>query len=441
MQNTTIAHDQYTQPPLQVVWENTLAFFTQWIPFESMGQQLLESALRAMPHGTLTLQYPDGHQETFGNGRVSDSHFSPHARMTIHTPQFFKRILLYGHVGAAESYMDGEWDTDSIQNVIAWFIANVDNSTVLEGSGNKRFWVNMLGWLNGVVHQFRPNSMTNSRQNIHAHYDLSNAFFNLFLDDSMTYSSGLFLTGEETLAESQVNKYQSLVDKLRLKSTDHVLEIGSGWGGFAIHAARTIGCQVTTITISEEQYAYAKQRITEANLHHLIDLRLQDYRTLEGQFDKLASIEMVEALGDAYYETFWQTCNRVLKPHGLAGIQMITCPDSRYDILKNDVDFIQKHIFPGSLLPSIGRMNAAVNKTGDFSLFEVMDMGLSYAKTLNIWGQHFNNSLNAVRDLGFDEHFIRKWNYYLEYCEAAFATRNISVVQAIYTRPNNVSLV
>lgn len=440
MTTPNIASQQYSKPWVQKFSDAIFYPLSKWFNFEKLGRNLFEGALDNMPYGELVIHYPDGSCRRFGNGDIHPGRFSPSAEMTIHDSMFFKRILLYGHVGASESYMAGEWDTPSIRSVIAWFIANVDDSALFEGSSNKQFWVNILGYFNNLIHKFRPNSMSNSAKNIQAHYDLSNDFFKLFLDQSLTYSSGLFITGHETLNEAQINKYQALIDGLRLTASDSVLEIGSGWGGFAIYAAKTVGCSIKTITISQQQYRLARQRIESEGLAHLIDIELRDYRTVEGQFDKIVSIEMVEALGDAYYETFWKTCHQLLKPHGLVGIQMITCPDSRYHILKDNVDFIQKHIFPGSLLPSVGRMTDAIRKTGTLSLFEMKDMGLSYARTLNMWWQAFNQKLDVVREQGFDESFIRKWNYYLQYCEAAFMMRNISVVQAIYTRPNNITI-
>jgi cyclopropane-fatty-acyl-phospholipid synthase len=228
--------------------------------------------------------------------------------------------------------------------------------------------------------------------------------------------------------------------KLRLQEADHLLEIGSGWGTLAIHAARKYGCRVTTITISEQQFAYVKQRIAESGLSSKIEVRMCDYRDMEGIFDKIVSIEMIEAVGDRYMETFFSAINRLLKPNGLVGLQMITCPDSRYEILRDNVDFIQKYIFPGSLLPSIGRINVALNRTGSLHFFEIEDIGLSYAKTLDIWHDNFNNRLIEVKALGFDDRFIRKWNYYFKYCSAAFAMRNITAVQAIFTRPNNLTI-
>ena len=244
----------------------------------------------------------------------------------------------------------------------------------------------------------------------------------------------------QTLEEGQIAKYDRLCQKLRLKPGEHVLEIGSGWGGFSRHAARNYGCRVTTVTISEEQYKYARELFQTNRLADRIDIKLMDYRLAQGKFDKIASIEMLEAVGDKYLETYFNKCHEVLKPDGLLGLQMITCPDSRYDALRNGVDWIQKHIFPGSLLLSLNRVSEVISRTGGMLLHDFTDMGLCYAETLRRWRVSFNEHQAQVRALGFDDRFIRKWNYYLCYCEAAFAMRNISVVQAVYTRPNNPTL-
>jgi cyclopropane-fatty-acyl-phospholipid synthase len=227
---------------------------------------------------------------------------------------------------------------------------------------------------------------------------------------------------------------------LNLKPGEHVLEIGSGWGGFSRHAATQYGCRITTVTISEQQFQYAQQLFQKEGLAGRVEIKLMDYRQLKGQFDKIASIEMLEAVGDAYLETYFGKCHELLKKDGLLGLQMITCPDTRYDSLRRNVDWIQKHIFPGSLLLSVHRVNEALRRTGDLFLHDLFDLGLAYAETLQRWRMAFNKHGEQVRALGFDERFVRKWNYYLAYCEAAFAMRNISVVQAVYTRPNNSTL-
>ena len=282
--------------------------------------------------------------------------------------------------------------------------------------------------------------MATSRKNIAEHYDLGNEFYALWLDETMTYSSGYFTEAGQSLEWAQLAKYDALCRKLRLRSTDHVLEVGCGWGGFASHAVNTYGCRVTAVTISQAQYEYARDRFVREGIADSVDLRVADYRTLTGQYDKVVSIEMMEAIGDKYLETFTSQLHALVKPGGLVGLQYITVPDSRHAELKRGVDWIQKHIFPGSLLLSVGRVSEALNRTGDLFLHHLEDLGTSYARTLHSWWERFNARAGELRALGFDDRFIRKWNYYLQYCEAAFTMRNISVVQAIYTRPNNRTL-
>jgi cyclopropane-fatty-acyl-phospholipid synthase len=360
--------------------------------------------------------------------------------MQIKTPDFFQRVVLFGDIGFAESYIDGEWETDNLTALLKIFLLNVEEISVLSGSKRKYSLMNILKFVNRISYTLRRNSKTGSKRNISEHYDLSNDFFALFLDSSMTYSSAHFSREDELLEDAQKEKYDRLCRKLKLKSTDHLLEIGSGWGGFAVHAVKNYGCRVTTITISKEQYEYAQERFKREDVADKIEIRLQDYRDVTGEFDKIVSIEMLEAVGDAYLEKYFRKCHKVLKKDGILAVQVITSPDSRYKEFKNGVDFIQKHIFPGSLLPSIAALNRAVNKSGTMHLHSLKEFGLSYARTLAAWKQRFNQNIERVKMLGFDDRFIRKWNYYLSYCEAGFATRNTNVVQMVYARPNNTEV-
>jgi cyclopropane-fatty-acyl-phospholipid synthase len=378
---------------------------------------------------------PDGSEKIFG-GNEKD----PRAEIRVKDSNFFRACVLGGPVGFGEAYMDGLWETDDLVAVIAWFIRNADESSVMEGSGKTDWRIGLMNLAHKVAHVLRPNSLRTSRRNIAEHYDLSNEFFALWLDPTMTYSAGYWDSPEMTLEQAQMRKYDVLCRKLRLQPSDHVLEIGSGWGGFSMHAAKNFGCRVTTVTISQAQFDEASRRIASAGLAGRIDLRLQDYRQLTGQFDKIASIEMLEAVGDKYLDGYFSQCHRLLKRKGLLGLQYITCPDAQYAVLRRGVDFIQRHIFPGSLLNSIGRVNQALNKTGDLFLHDLDDMGPYYARTLHVWRENFHRALDEVRAQRFDETFIRKWDYYLAYCEAAFASRHISVVQAIYTRADNETL-
>ena len=406
---------------------------SSWI--DRWSRNRVHALFRPLRRGSLTLIEPDGELTTFGGEEPG-----PEASIKVQSARFYRRCLTGGDIGFGESHVAGEWESPDLVAVISWFLANVGDAPNVSGNTSGRGALNLLGWVNRRLHRARANTERNSRRNISEHYDLGNDFYQLWLDESMTYSSGLFVSPELTLEQAQVAKYDALCRRLRLKPTDHVLEIGTGWGGFASHAARNYGCRVTTVTISAQQYGYAKQRFIRERVNGLVDLQLQDYRRLHGKFDKIASIEMLEAVGDEFLEDYFRQCHRLLTPDGLLGLQFINSPDSRYEQFRDGVDWIQKHIFPGSLCPSIGRVGEAARRTGDLFLHHLDDFGLSYARTLREWRERFNERVDVVRSQGFDETFLRKWNYYLAYCEAAFAMRNISVVQAIYTRPNNRSL-
>lgn len=399
-------------------------------------QKLLLSALRSsMKAGRLELHLRPGKTEIIGEDIAG-----PQARIDVRRADFFRKCVLFGGVGFGEAYVDGDWDTPDIRAVLEWFIHNLRANPATRGSSQRIRGTGVLKLFNRVLHLLRPNSLTNSRRNISEHYDLGNEFYKLWLDKTMTYSAAKFSSADQTLEDAQRAKYDALCQKLQLTASDHVLEIGCGWGGFSIHAASNYGCRVTAVTISTEQHAEATRRVEEAGLADKIDIRFQDYRTITGQFDKIASIEMLEAVGDQYLETYFAKCNEVLAPHGLLALQMITVPDGEYEELRKGTDWIQKHIFPGSLLLCTARVNQAINRTGQMFLHAHEDLGSGYARTLREWHVKFNAVLDEVRRQGFSEAFIRKWNYYLKYCEAAFATRNISVVQACYTKTGNLRL-
>lgn len=391
------------------------------------------SSLTPMQKGFLHITLADGSKLVLGKEENE-----MHADVQIHDDHFFKRAFLYGDIGFAEAYMAGEWTTSDLTALLSWFLLNVENSPTLSGSRVKTLILNAFQFTNRLFHNRRKNSVDGSKKNISAHYDLSNEFFSLFLDNSMTYSSADFSRPDHDLEQAQYQKYENMCQAIKLKPEDHVLEIGTGWGGFAIYAASHYGCKITSVTISKEQYEFASQRIAKEGLQNRIELQLKDYRKIEGKYDKVISIEMIEAVGAKYLTTYFDKIQSVLKADGVLAIQAIVCPDSRFDSLKNNVDFIQKYIFPGSLLPSIAAINKSVNLTSDMFLFGLKDLGKSYAITLAKWREAFNNNLESVRSLGFDDEFIRKWNYYFSYCEAAFNMRNINVVQMVYTRPNNI---
>jgi cyclopropane-fatty-acyl-phospholipid synthase len=392
-------------------------------------------ALSGMTEGCLNLTLPTGEEVTIGSPDATIK-----ASMRIRHADFFRKCVLFGDVGFGEAYVDGDWDTDDIKQIISWMILNVDRHPAMSGSKKRFSSVNWLRVFNRLSHLLRPNTYDGSRDNIQAHYDLSNEFFEIILGPTMAYSSGCFEQPGDTLESAQENKFEKLCEKLRLQPSDHLLEIGSGWGGFAIHAARNYGCKVTTITISQAQYDYARARIQEAGLTDRIEIRLQDYRKLTGRYDKIVSIEMLEAVGHEFLPAYFQRCHDLLASDGVLALQVITCPDSRYNNLRKGIDWIQKYIFPGSLLPSVAAINGAVNRTGDMVLHDLEDLSRHYALTLSAWREHLNDRWPHIRDLGFDDVFRRKWNYYLSYCEAAFSMRNISVLQMVYTRPNNPKL-
>jgi len=397
---------------------------------------LVHQTLKPLHRGVLEMTLPDGQVWRFGGLAKA-----PMARIAIRDENFFRRTVLFGPIGFAESHVAGEWDSPDLTAVVAFFITNAEDSPAMETRARRRRGpVDLLSAYNRFIHTRRPNSILKSRDNIREHYDLSNEFFALWLDETMTYSSALFEPNDLSLKDAQIKKYDALCQKLRLKAGDRVLEIGTGWGGFSMHAASTYGCRVVTTTISKQQHDEATKRIAEVGLAQRIDVRLDDYRHLTGRFDKIASIEMLEAVGDRYVDGYFEKCSSLLTPNGLLGIQAILCPDQQYDIIKRGVDFIQKHIFPGSLLMSMGRILDATGKTQTLNLLEYHDMAPHYAKTLRLWREAFDARLAGVRALGFDEAFLRKWRYYLSYCEAAFATRHITVAQIVFTKFGNLSL-
>ncbi len=399
-------------------------------------RRLVLNSFAKLNFGQLEVLMPDGTRGVYG-GRGE----GVQAQIRIEREEFFKRCVLFGPIGFAEGYMEGEWTTDDLTKVIAWFILNANDAEALQtrrsmGTG----FFNLLNTINRAFHRKRHNSRAMSKENIREHYDLSNDFFKLWLDSSMTYSSAYFEKADESLETAQIRKYDKLCRRLHLAPADSVLEIGSGWGGFSMHAARNFGCKVTTVTISQQQYDEASRRICEAGLSDKIQLLLCDYRDLRGQFDKIASIEMLEAVGDRYVDGYFAKIDSLLRPHGLVGLQAILCPDRQFPILRDGVDFIQKHIFPGSLLMCNARIGEALAACGDLNLFEYEDMAPHYALTLRRWRETFEARLPEVRALGFDDEFIRKWRYYLCYCEAAFGTRHITVAQMVYSRPDNLGV-
>jgi len=344
-------------------------------------------------------------------------------------PAFYRAVAANGSVGAAESYMDGHWHCDDLVTLVRILVRNRDRLDAMEGG-----LARLGGWLMRSWNLLRRNTRLGSRRNIAAHYDLGNPLFSLFLDDSLMYSSAIFASADESLEVASRRKLERICRKLQLTPGHRVVEIGTGWGGFAIHAAKHHGCHVTTTTISREQHELAAQRVQQAGLGDRVTLLLQDYRDLDGRFDRLVSIEMIEAIGHQYLDTYFQKVESLLQPDGMALIQAITIEDHRYRQALRSVDFIKRHIFPGSFIPSIAAMQGAVART-DLKLYNLEDIGPSYALTLRHWRQRFMAKLDAVRALGYPERFIRMWEFYLAYCEGGFIERSIGDVQLLFARP------
>jgi cyclopropane-fatty-acyl-phospholipid synthase len=409
------------------------------------AERFVLRALGSLPRGHVRIELPDGRVCEYGTpaapGVRLPQGIPADAVIRVLDSRVFRRCVEHGDVGFAEAYIDGDWSTPDLTAVLAWFVHNWDHAPTLSGSKRRgQLAFNLLRLGNRLGHLLRRNSRTQVRHNISAHYDLSNEFFALWLDPSMMYSSAYWTAPDLTLEQAQREKNAHLCQLLRLQPSDHVLEIGTGWGGWALQAARDFGCRVTTLTLSQRQAEFARARIQQAGLGDRVSVEYRDFRDMTGRFDKLVSIEMMEALGHRYQPAFCAAIDRLLRPDGLVALQFITVPDERYDQLRQGVDFIQKHIFPGSLLLSLDRINRLFSRHGGRQLHHLVDLGADYARTLACWQERFDAAEPQVRALGFDERFQRKWTYYLSYCRAAFALRHISVVQALYTRPDNLSL-
>ena len=355
-------------------------------------------------------------------------------RATLHVLDgaFYRAAAANGSVGAGESYMDGDWTCDDLVSLVRILVRNRDLLDGMEGG-----LARLGGWAMRTVHSFRRNTRTGSRKNIAAHYDLGNPLFKLFLDETMMYSSAIFTDAGDDLETASRRKLDRICEKLQLSPTDHLVEIGTGWGGMALHAAKHYGCRVTTTTISKEQHALASERIAAAGLSDRVTLLLEDYRDLTGTYDKLVSIEMIEAIGHQYLDTYFDKCASLLKPDGLALIQAITIEDHRYEQALTSVDFIKRHIFPGSFIPSVTAMVEAAGRAGPLRLINLEDFGPSYALTLHHWRQRFFASIDQVRALGYDERFVRMWEFYLCYCEGGFIERAISDVHLLLAPSGN----
>ena len=394
--------------------------------FENLFRTKLISRLKNIPSGRLFIEDTD-EVHACGDG---DQSGEINARIIIHDKGTYRDIALGGSLGAAEAFMQGKWTTPDLLALVRLMSINIDFLNQMDDSKflPQRITDKIYHWLN-------RNTQTRSKQNIAAHYDLSNEFFALFLDPKMMYSSAIFANAESDLDDAAVFKLDVICLKLELKPTDHLLEIGTGWGGLAIHAAQYYGCRVTTTTISKEQYEAATTRVRQAGLEDRVTVLFEDYRNLQGSFDKLVSIEMIEAVGPQFYKDYFHGCSSLLKADGLMLLQSITIPAQRYEYALKSIDFIQRYIFPGGSLPSHEIILSSVKKYSDLEMVAMQEIGEDYAKTLQIWRQRFNNKLDQVRHLGFDDVFIRMWQYYLCYCQGAFEERVIGTSQILFAKP------
>jgi len=377
------------------------------------AMRMLAGLAGTFDRGRLTIVAPDGTRRRFG---AASGPFTHDATLVVRRPGFVYRVLRGGALGFAEAYLDGDVDTPELYPLLALFLENSDALAERWRGGA------VARLARRVYHHLRPNSRRGSRRNIHAHYDLGNAFYGSWLDRSMTYSAAVFADGDD-LEAAQRRKYRRLAERLGLGPDRHVLEVGCGWGGFAVTAAREYGSRVTALTISEEQYDYAKKRVADAGLAERVDVRFQDYRDVDGRFDAVASIEMFEAVGEAFWPVYFRKLADVVRPDGAVGLQVITIDDAYFDDYRRNVDFIQRYVFPGGMLPSPEALEAAA-----------AEAGLDYARTLRAWGERFAQAWPEIRRHGFDERFRRLWSYYLAYCEAGFRAGTIDVEQIVFRR-------
>jgi cyclopropane-fatty-acyl-phospholipid synthase len=395
---------------------------------DRFARRLMLATLKHVADGHLDLAAPSG---TWSFGDPSSSR---RASVRLNDERAFRRVLFGGDIGFGEAYMDGAWSTDDLVALLRLAIRNLalfeDRNRLLSAISR---------WRDLLSHRRKPNSRRGSRANIRAHYDLGNEFYRLFLDASMAYSCAIFRSADDPLEAAQQEKFDRICRKLRLVPSDRVLEIGTGWGGFAVWAATRYGCRVTTTTISAEQHAYAADLFARLGLGpDRIELRFEDYRDLKGRFDRIVSIEMFEAVGLEHYDAFFGQCDRLLAPHGTMLLQAITVTDQRFERYRATPDWIQKYIFPGGELASVGAILESLGRATSLALYDLEEIGAHYARTLHEWRRRFMASLDRVRALGFDDPFIRMWEYYLASCEAAFLERQIGDVQMLLTKTMNV---
>jgi cyclopropane-fatty-acyl-phospholipid synthase len=393
---------------------------------DRLSRRLFFALMKDFKIGKLTLIEKN---QSYQIGQSSKG-VSLQATIYVNHPRFYTSTVFGGSIGSAEAYMAGLWSTSHLTDVIRLVILNQQMMEKMD-----KGW----SWLSDPVHKlyhyFRRNTLKGSKKNIVAHYDLGNDFYRLFLDETLTYSCGIFEHENCTLEAASIAKYDRICKKLQLHPEDHVIEIGGGWGGFSMHAAKNYGCLVTTTTISDEQYALAEKRISTSGLSHRIKLLCRDYRHLSGKYDKLVSIEMIEAVGHQYLDTFFRVCSRLLKDNGMMLLQAITIVDQVFDAHKRSVDFIKRYIFPGSCIPSIQSIMNSIARKTDLKLFHLEDITPHYVRTLAEWRKLFFERIDDVHKMGFSETFVRMWEYYFCYCEGGFAERYIGDVQMLLTKP------
>jgi cyclopropane-fatty-acyl-phospholipid synthase len=397
---------------------------SRWL--DRLARKAVHKHLRAIEHGEIVLR--EGKNEYYFGKKTSECGLC--VTVNILDMRFYSDIAFAGSVGAGEAYMQGFWTCNNLTTLVRLLLIN---RHVLDGMDYSLS--RLKAPLHKVLHWLNRNTRSGSRRNIEAHYDLGNELFEQFLDPTMMYSSAYYQTPTMSLDQAATAKLDRICLKLELTPDDHILEIGTGWGGFAIHAARHYGCRVTTTTISRQQYELASTRIKQAGLEDRITVLLDDYRDLQGEFDKLVSIEMIEAVGHQYLDTYFSKCSHLLKPNGMMLLQAITIADQQYEAALQDVDFIKRYIFPGGFLPSVAVMTNTIAKTTDMKLFHLEDIGPHYATTLRDWHQRFFTHLKQIQALGYSDGFVRMWDFYLCYCQGAFMERAIGTVQMLLVKP------
>lgn len=397
--------------------------------FQSFARKRLLSTFGNLQQSHIAIQDQD---ETWALG-VSNRN-GLHGSIVVNHPQFYTRILTGGTIGAAEAFIDGHWDSEDLTTLIRIFVQNMPQMHGLE-----KTWARIKNGLHRLTHLKRRNTREGSRKNIGDHYDLGNDFYRLFLDPTMNYSSGIFPTSGSSMQQASIRKMDWIGKKLRLSTKDHLLEIGTGWGGLAIFLATTFGCRITTTTISRQQFEYAKRKVNEAGLDQQINVILSDYRDLDGSFDKIVSVEMIEAVGHEYYDEYFGRCSAMLKDDGLMLIQAITISEQNFKQHIRNIDFIRRYVFPGGSLPSITAIGASIGRATDMRITHLDDITEHYVQTLRHWRNEFHRNMEKIRSLGYDQDFVRLWHFYLCYCEAGFAERRVHNTQIMFAKPNSTT--